>query len=333
MGKPNTASETRGAIEVFRVLSLDGGGAKGFYTLGALLEIEALAGASLCERFDLIYGTSTGAIIAALLGLGKSVEEIKALYETHVVTVMARWLPRRKTAALEELASKVFGGAKFDAFKTCIGIVGTRWTEERPIIFKNDLGQAFFGKSTFDPGFGCTIGDAVIGSCSAYPFFRKKIITTSRGERIDVRDGGFVANNPTLYALADAIEALGLPRNRVRIVSIGVGEYQRRSGCEARPNMLEYSIPRRVFSALSRSCRNCLHGSGLDTSAPPLCAASGYGFTGQYGSRDDACNPRGLCSPAARRRVGQDEGRRPCGGALPARRLFCRSFTFARALG
>jgi patatin-like phospholipase/acyl hydrolase len=64
----------------FRVLSLDGGGAKGFYTLGALKEIEALVGCPLCEKFDLIYGTSTGAIIAALIGLGKSVAEIEALY-------------------------------------------------------------------------------------------------------------------------------------------------------------------------------------------------------------------------------------------------------------
>jgi patatin-like phospholipase/acyl hydrolase len=51
----------------FRVLALDGGGAKGFYTLGVLEEVEALAGSSLSARFDLIFGTSTGAIIAALL--------------------------------------------------------------------------------------------------------------------------------------------------------------------------------------------------------------------------------------------------------------------------
>jgi patatin-like phospholipase/acyl hydrolase len=49
------------------VLSLDGGGAKGFYTLGVLKEIEAMLGEPLWERFDLIFGTSTGAIIAALL--------------------------------------------------------------------------------------------------------------------------------------------------------------------------------------------------------------------------------------------------------------------------
>jgi uncharacterized protein len=98
-----------------RILSLDGGGAKGFYTLGTLKEIEGLSGRKLCETFDLVFGTSTGAIIAALVGLGYSVDDILELYRKHVVKVMARWLPTRKTAALEELAEKVFQGQKFDA--------------------------------------------------------------------------------------------------------------------------------------------------------------------------------------------------------------------------
>lgn len=213
------------AQKLCRVLSLDGGGAKGFYTLGALKEIEALTGGKLCERFDLVFGTSTGAIIGALVGLGYSVDEIEKLYREHVITIVSRWLPSQKTAALEALSAEVFKDLKFDAFKTDMGIVGTRWMEERPIIFKTNPGQAFAGKATFEPGFGCTISDAVIGSCSAYPFFQKKFVLTGSGQRIEVRDGGFVANNPTLYAIADATESLGFPREDVRVVSIGVGEY------------------------------------------------------------------------------------------------------------
>src|SRR6476659_9357774 len=94
---------------LFRVLSLDGGGAKGFYTLGALKEVEALVGGRLCEKFDLIYGTSTGAIIAALLGLGKWADEIERLYRLRVVEVMGEILPSKKTAALEKLTKEVFG--------------------------------------------------------------------------------------------------------------------------------------------------------------------------------------------------------------------------------
>jgi uncharacterized protein len=208
-----------------RVLSLDGGGAKGFYTLGVLKEIEALVGVRLCEKFDLIFGTSTGAIIAALLGLGKSVDEIESHYRLRVVEVMGQLLPSKKSAALEGLAKDVFEDLRFDAFKTDMGIVGTRWEDDRPIIFKTNPGQAFTGPGSFEPGFGCTIADAVVGSCSAYPFFLKKIVTTARGDKIEVRDGGFVANNPTLYAIADAAGSLGNERKNIRVVSVGVGEY------------------------------------------------------------------------------------------------------------
>jgi uncharacterized protein len=51
-----------------RILSLDGGGAKGFYTIGVLAQVEAMLKRKLlCQHFDIIFGTSTGAIIAALL--------------------------------------------------------------------------------------------------------------------------------------------------------------------------------------------------------------------------------------------------------------------------
>jgi uncharacterized protein len=58
-----------------RILSLDGGGAKGFYNLAILREIEGMVRCPLHDKFDLIFGTSTGAIIAALLSLGKSVKD------------------------------------------------------------------------------------------------------------------------------------------------------------------------------------------------------------------------------------------------------------------
>src|SRR5580692_10120815 len=90
----------------FRVLSLDGGGAKGFYSLGVLREVEALLGARLSESFDLVFGTSTGAIIAALISLGKSVDEIHDLYCAHVPKVMARKRASEKSAALAQLASE-----------------------------------------------------------------------------------------------------------------------------------------------------------------------------------------------------------------------------------
>jgi predicted acylesterase/phospholipase RssA len=209
----------------YRILSLDGGGAKGFYTLGVLKEIEGMLQCRLCDRFDLVFGTSTGAIIASLIALGYGVDEIHALYKKHVPSVMAAKSPSDKSKALAELADKIFGTNTFTDVKTGIGVVATRWVLERPMIFKGDIQQAHGRKGTFTPGFGVTIADAVVASCSAYPFFDRKVVTTSTADIVELIDGGYCANNPTLYAIADAAIALEKRRENIRVVNVGVGTY------------------------------------------------------------------------------------------------------------
>jgi len=208
----------------FRILSLDGGGAKGFYTLGLLKQIEAINGGLLCDRFDLIFGTSTGAIIAALLGLGYRVDEIHALYRTYVPAIMSCHTASGKTAALKELATKVFGDRDFSCFKTDVGIVATQWDFEKPKIFKTNRAQAHGRLDTFIPGFGKKISEAVQASCSAFPFFKRVRLKLDNEQAVELADGGYCANNPTLYAIADGIK-LESSRANLRVVSLGVGVY------------------------------------------------------------------------------------------------------------
>lgn len=208
------------------ILSLDGGGAKGFYTLGALSEIEALAGGlPLCTRFRLIFGTSTGSIIAALLARGEKVDDIYKLYKAHVPTLMGHFLPGAKSRALQHLADEVFEEDGFDTFKTNVGIVATNYATERPLIFKTSSDQAYSMKASFVPGFGCSVSDAVQASCSAYPFFKRKSVTTAKDDRVPLIDGGYCANNPTLYAIAEALIALKIQPEKLRVISLGVGTY------------------------------------------------------------------------------------------------------------
>ena len=71
-----------------RILALDGGGLRGILSLGFLQKIENVLGKRhgdgddfrLCDYFDLMAGTSTGAIIATLLAMGWRVEEIRNMY-------------------------------------------------------------------------------------------------------------------------------------------------------------------------------------------------------------------------------------------------------------
>jgi patatin-like phospholipase/acyl hydrolase len=208
-----------------RILSLDGGGAKGFYTLGVLKEIEAMAARPLHEVFDLVFGTSTGSIIAALISLGERVDRIHELYREHVLKVVTAKRPADKSAALEKLATDIFQKQKFDAVRTGVGIVATKWQIERPMIFKGSLEQAHGRKGTFVPGSGVSIADAVVASCSAFPFFLPKMVHTAGGDDFLLVDGGYCANNPTLYAIADAIVAMKVPRENLRVISLGVGVY------------------------------------------------------------------------------------------------------------
>lgn len=75
-----------------RILALDGGGIRGVFTLEVLLKMENLLREQqynnapdfvLRDHFDFFAGTSTGAIIAALLCWGMPVSEILDLYTRH----------------------------------------------------------------------------------------------------------------------------------------------------------------------------------------------------------------------------------------------------------
>lgn len=209
----------------FNILCLDGGGAKGFYSLGFLREFEAHVGMPLSSYFHAIYGTSTGAIIASLLGLGKSVAEVLQLYEDNVPKILGANCRAAKSAALKVAAEEFYKDVEWSSFKTLIGIVATNWTHERPLVFKSQASAAYSMKPTFLPGFGCSIADAVRASCSATPFFEPCMLTLKNDGSIEARDGGFCANNPSLIALSDALNALHVAPENIRLLTLGVGHY------------------------------------------------------------------------------------------------------------
>ncbi len=240
-----TNSSNRSNDRQFRILSLDGGGTKGFYTLGVLKEIEGMLGCPLYKRFDLVFGTSTGAIIACLIVLGYKIDEIHALYKQHVPKIMKIKCAHRKSEALAKVSHEVFEQATFENVKTGIGVVATNWVLERPMIFKGKVEQAHGRKATFTPGFGVSIADAVQASCSAYPFFERKIVTTAAGDQIELIDGGYCANNPTLFAIADATTTAANPSDDLRVVNVGVGVYP-----EPKPKRLKMRFAKKYLPSV-----------------------------------------------------------------------------------
>jgi patatin-like phospholipase/acyl hydrolase len=106
------------------ILALDGGGLKGILTLGYLEALEQRLrhrhgndpAFRLSDYFDLIAGTSTGAIIAACLALGMSVGEVLEKYQKLGRNVFSRdWFrqgvirARYDKERLESALKTVFG--------------------------------------------------------------------------------------------------------------------------------------------------------------------------------------------------------------------------------
>jgi patatin-like phospholipase/acyl hydrolase len=123
------------------ILALDGGGVRGVISIAFLERIEALfaehAGAPvrLADRFDLVGGTSTGAIIATALALGLSASELKAMYFELAPRVFRRSLlrlafiqTRFDATALRQEIEAVVGDRTLDTpdLRTALAIIAKR---------------------------------------------------------------------------------------------------------------------------------------------------------------------------------------------------------------
>lgn len=101
-----TAGEKEsGAERPYRVLSLDGGGMRGIYTAAFLARltdqfarIRTEAALDLGRGFDLITGTSTGAIVGCALAIGRPMAEVVSLYREHGPKIFPHRIAGKRSA-------------------------------------------------------------------------------------------------------------------------------------------------------------------------------------------------------------------------------------------
>lgn len=204
-----------------RILSIDGGGIKGVYPASFLASLEEKVGGRLTDYFDLIAGTSTGAILAIGLGLGLTARELRDLYLTEGINIFPKmgWLRKHKIwftskhshAALRTVLGKYFEARKFGEACVRLVIPALDIDSHQMHLFKT----RHAANLEFDQGRDAV--EVAMASSAApiyYPPFHSSWGTT-------YVDGGMCANNPALLAVVEGIGYLGWDRSEIRVLSVG----------------------------------------------------------------------------------------------------------------
>ena len=191
------------------VLSIDGGGARGYLPCSLLIDLERLSGKPLHEQFDLVAGTSIGGVLALLLSLGvPAAEAIKFFTEDGPKIFKRRWwrnvtgLPKYPAAGIEAALQARLRSHRLSDCRTKVLVTACELTQQRP---------AFFRDGSATPAW--VAARATSAAQTYFPVFHWQDWL--------YWDGGNVANNPAGCALAEARKCW--PDERVRVLSLGCG--------------------------------------------------------------------------------------------------------------
>ena len=231
-----------------RMLALDGGGIRGALTLGYLERIERLLRVRhqkpdlvLSDYFDLIGGTSTGAIIAAALAIGKDAGSIKQLYLELGGGVFSKrklkvWDAFFSHEPLEKELKKLFGDRTLgdDSIRTGLCIVTKRADTASVWPLINHPRGKYYAANGPIP-----LRQAVRASTAAPTFFVPEMVDVGNGQRGCFVDGGVsMANNPGLQLFLVAT-LKGFPfrwpvgEKSLLLVSVGTGMWERHGAAES----------------------------------------------------------------------------------------------------
>lgn len=313
-----------------KLLALDGGGIRGIVTLEVLIRIEDMlqkaTGASkfrLCDFFDYIGGTSTGAIIAAGLARGKSAKELLEFYKKtgpamfDRAFILSRLRNLYESKPLSEELKKVFG-EKTDLSPEsleCLLLIVTRNvnTDSPWPISSNPLAK-YNERERNDCNLKILLWQLVRASTAAPIFFAPEVLSWDPSDpkkTFVFEDGGVTPyNNPSflLYRMAtQSAYKLNWQQGEKNLLLISVGT-------GAAP-----SVDARVYSS----------GRDIVSNAASLPVALMYGA---QVDQDINCRMIGRCEYGAviDRELGDMIPRDDHGQKIPLSQDLGRSFLYAR---
>lgn len=231
-----------------RILSLDGGGVRGALTLGYLEHVEQLLKTRykkdnfrLCDYFDLIGGTSTGAIIASGLALGMSVAEIKNHYfelgdkifpkQGYIKGNIKKILKAKfDEMPLENELKRIFGEIKLGGkeIKTGLCIVSKRADTNSIWPLINHPDGKFYSEENGNNK-NIYLWQAIRASSAAPTYFKPIFIDVENGTKGAFIDGGVSTENNPSVTLLKVATLNGFPfkwdkgENNLYMLSLGTG--------------------------------------------------------------------------------------------------------------
>jgi len=244
-----------------RILALDGGGARGLLTLGVLAQLERhlaeRSGAGdrfrLAHYFDLIGGTSTGAIIATTLALEWRVREVVDLYFKLLPAIFEKpqvpgplrvFIPAFKNKALTQALNEYLGdrSLRSEDLKTGLAIHAKRIDSGSSWVVVNNPDWCYFDTPGENDVANADfyLRDLVQSSAAAPTYFADVRIPLERDKRGRITthahffDGGVSPNNnPALQLLLTATEpAFGFNwkpgEDNLLLWSVGTGYVRKR---------------------------------------------------------------------------------------------------------
>jgi hypothetical protein len=232
-----------------RILAIDGGGMRGALAVGILAKLEATLREKLgrptlvlSDYFDLIGGTSTGAIIAAGLALGRDAAYLRELYHRlgplvfhqgglRMPLVQSRFDPKKLERVIhDELGSATLGSADW---RTGFAAVAKRVDTGSCWVLTNCPASRYWlgdpGRPEVTPNRDYSLAKIVQASAAAPFYFDMVSIEVIKGEPGVFFDGAMTPhNNPALQlAMTALVPGYGLKwkagADQLMIVSVGTG--------------------------------------------------------------------------------------------------------------
>jgi len=227
-----------------KLLALDGGGIRGVIALEVLARIEEILREQsgrknlvLSDYFDYMAGTSTGAIIASCLSMGKSVEEVTRFYCENGSAMFSRagilkrfWYKFGDDNLSNELKN-IFGEETTlgsDKLQTLLMMVLRNATTDSPWPISNNPLAKYNDPAREDCNLNLPLWQLVRASTAAPTYFPPEVVTIGGQEFLFVDGGITTYNNPAfqLFLMA-TLEPYRLQwetgEDKMLIVSVGTG--------------------------------------------------------------------------------------------------------------